>query len=75
MRNFIRSFISTVCVMVTIFSIAVIVCVKCGLITKTVHTDKYVTTCNDVVIDTKDVDVVDEINFDINAHLNLFTRQ
>ena len=75
MRNFVKGFISGFCIIVTMVSIAVIICVKCGLITKTVHTDKYVTTCNDVVIDEKYVDVTDSIDFDLDIHTNLFTRQ
>lgn len=73
-RSFMRSFIYTICVIVIILCIAFIASVKCGLITKTVHVDRYETTCNGELIDTKDITVTDSVDFDINLHCNLFTR-
>lgn len=77
MKNFMKNFamIFVTAVITAAITIGVMVC-KFGMINVSSHTDRYVTTCNGVVISSEDKNVTDEINFDVNVNesYNIFSR-
>lgn len=77
MKNFMKNLALVVvtAVITAAITIGVMVC-KFGMINVSSHTDRYVTTCNGVVISSEDKNVTDEINFDVNVNesYNIFSR-
>ena len=77
MKNFMKNFLMIFVTAVTTASvvIGVMVC-KFGMINVSSHTDRYVTTCNGVVVSTEDRVETDSIDFDVkvNETYNIFSR-
>ena len=77
MKNFMKNFlmIFVTAVVTASVTIGVMVC-KFGMINVSSHTDRYVTTCNGVVISTEDRVETDSIDFDVNVNesYNIFSR-
>jgi hypothetical protein len=61
---------------VTAIVLTVVAIFKFGSVNVQNHTDRYVTTCNDVIVDMHDETVTDRIDFniDVKQGFNLFTR-
>lgn len=77
MKNFMKNFamIFVTAVITAAITIGVMVC-KFGMINVSSHTDRYVTTCNGVVVSTEDRVETDSIDFDVkvNESYNIFSR-
>lgn len=77
MKNFMKNFamIFVTAVITASVTVGVMVC-KFGMINVSSHTDRYVTTCNGVVVSTEDRVETDSIDFDVkvNESYNLFSR-